>query len=132
MEEEVSKVRSKLEMRRRRDVEEAMRVAEDNNRRRRAQKEEESSSSVQSYVADKLHADTFKKSDADRLRVFGKIIASMTAEKGRYMDKGVEWAIMECGWGLVRSISEARKEFEAESVEDNNRVIEVAVRTLRE
>ena len=109
-----------------------MRVAEDNNRRRRAQKEEETSSSVQSYVADKLHADAIKKAEADILRAFGKIIASVTAEKGRYMDEGVEWEIMECGWGLGRSVSEAREEFETESAEDNNLVIEVAVSTLRE
>ena len=46
MEEAVSKVRTKSELRRRRDVEEAARIPEDNNHRMRSQEEEETSSSV--------------------------------------------------------------------------------------
>ena len=46
VEEAVSKVRAKSELRRRRDVKEATRLPEDNNHRMRSQEEEETSSSV--------------------------------------------------------------------------------------
>ena len=68
MVEVVSKVRDKSELRRRRDVEEAVRVAEDDYRRRRSQEEEETSSSVQSSVEDELHSFSAKTAKGEILR----------------------------------------------------------------
>ena len=48
------------------------------------------------------------------------------------MDKAVEQAFVECGQGLDRAVLEARSKFEAEAVEDRNRVVEEAVSALRE
>ena len=48
------------------------------------------------------------------------------------MDKAVEWAIMECGRGFARAVSEAREKFEEEAAENRKRVVEEDVSSLRE
>ena len=83
VEEALSKVRDESELRRRRDAEEAARVAKDNGSRRRAHEKEETSSSMQISVADKLLAAANNKADGEILRAVEEKIASMTAEKDR-------------------------------------------------
>ena len=97
VEEGVSKIRAKSELRRSREVHEATRVDEENNHRRRFQEEEENSSSVQSSVADKLLAAAAEKSKGKRMRAIAEMIASMNVIKDRNMEEAVERMIEECG-----------------------------------
>ena len=59
-------------------------------------------------MADELLTAAFKKADGEILRAIEEMIASVTAKKYRDMDESVERAIVECGQGLGRSVSEAR------------------------
>ena len=79
VEQAVSKIRAKLELRRRKYVEEAVRVSEDENRRRGAQEEEVTSSSPRSSVADKLLAPASEKDEGEILRDVKETIDSVTA-----------------------------------------------------
>ena len=79
VEQAVSKIRAKLELCRRKYVEEAVRVSEDENRRRGAQEEEVTSSSPQSSVADKLLASASEKDEGEILRAVKETIDSVTA-----------------------------------------------------
>ena len=72
-----------MELLKRRDTEEAVRVAKDNGSRRRAQEKEENSSSVRNSVADKILAAAAKKAKGGTLRAVEETIASVIAEKDR-------------------------------------------------
>ena len=130
--EAISKVRAKSELRRRRNVREAARVAENEDCRRRDQEEEETSFSVQSSMSNELLAAAAEKSEGGRLRAVKETIASVTADKDRDMEEAVERAIAECGRGLYRAVSEERVKFDTEAVEDRKQVVEEAVNSLRE
>ena len=57
------------------------------------------------------------------MRAVKETIASLIMENYRDMDKALERAIAECGMELDRAVSEARVDFNTESVEDRKRVV---------
>ena len=131
VEEAISKVRSKSELRRRRDVKEAARVVEDDNLRSRAQEEEGNSSSVQISMTGNILDSATKKAKGEIFRAVEETIAYVTVEKDRDMYEGAEHKISESGQGLYRSDSEAKEKFETEAAEGMKMVIKEAVSALR-
>ena len=100
-------------MPRRRDVEEAARVAKDNDCKRRAQEKEETSFSVQSSMIDEILVTATKKDEGEILRDVEEIVAYVTADKYREMDEAVDRAFAQYGRILGTTVSEARVKFEA-------------------
>ena len=82
-------------------------------------------------MANKILSTAANKSDREILKTVEENISFLAMEKDRDMEEAVERAIVGCGRGLDRSVSEARAKFEAESAEDRKSVIEEDVSTLR-